>query len=95
MNGQTNAGGSSGGLRVVAEGTTTDISRTIVLPEPAKLVYVCFLESNGDSTQAWAVAVPQQNVNSAGSGFAVQFDSSTQFFISSPIAGNFYYIAFA
>lgn len=93
MNGQTNAGGSAGGLKVVAEGTTTDISRTIDLPVAPKLVYVCFLESHGDSTELWAVAVPQQNVFSTGSaGFLVQFNSPTQIFISSPMAGNFYYL---
>lgn len=94
MNGLTSAGGSAGGLRMVAEGTTTtQESRTIDLPVPAKLAYVCVKDSETSQfSSLWAVATPQKNVNSVGTNFGVKFNSPTQLIISSPTAQNYYYL---
>lgn len=92
MNGLTSAGGSAGGLRVVAEGTTTQESRTIDLPVPAKLAYVCIKDSETSFSSLWAVATPQKNVLSVGTNFGVTFNSPTQLSISSPTAQNYYYL---
>ena len=92
MNGLTSAGGSAGGLRVVAEGTTTPASRTIDLPVPAKLAYVCVKDSETSYSSLWAVATPQKEVNSVGTNFGVKFNSPTQLFISSPTGQSYYYL---
>ena len=95
MNGQTNAGGSAGGLRVVAEGTTTDKT---TLPAPAALVYVRLTELQ-NYRYPWGILVPGTNnvtIDKNNTYIGSMSSDGTEINISSAVATpEYYYIAFA
>ena len=91
MNGLTSAGGSAGGLRVVAEGTIEN-NITIDLPAPAKIVYACEINADSTNSKRWMVATPQQRVGSVDASFVIQFSSPSQFRLISAMGLTYYYL---
>lgn len=89
MNGQTNAGGSAGGLRVVAISEESSSSAThITLPEPASfaLVEVNYLAQ----TSIIAIRDGASSPNISSDGLTLNITEG-----ASPMTGVLKYIAFA
>lgn len=89
MNGLTSAGGSAGGLRVVAISEESSSSAThITLPEPASfaLVEISYLAQ----TSIIAIRGGASYPNISSDGLTLNIDAN-----DSPMAGTLKYIAFA
>lgn len=92
MNGQTNAGGSSGGLRVVASGV--GMNANVTLPAPANIVVVSI---NTSSAKTCYMIWPGQASGSSGvyNTVALSSDGISLMKRSFESGVTFSYIAFA
>lgn len=92
MNGQTNAGGSSGGLRVIASGIVAAQGQAIQFPQPAQFVIVD--GSNNNLSRGAALLSPGDRAD-VGTSDAELETSGEKLKISSSTGYTIRYIAFA